>query len=245
MSKMKDHFEQIDSYILNVMPEELKAKFEEAMANDISLKNEVMLRRDIMQGIRIDGRKKLKETLDEIHHQKDRTIQKSLVTRSKKIVPWLVAASFALILSVYFLWNPQPKSDLFSTYYQPYQLSLNLRNIENKQALTTIDQLYTEGKYKEAKPIIESYLKENPDQKTLRLALAICQFENEEYQSAISSLEMLENDLFLRDQAYWYKALIYLDQKNISETIKILKPLIDDPTSDHHEEAKKLFEEIQ
>ncbi len=245
MSKKKDHFEQIDSYLLNVMSEKLKAKFEEAMANDILLKNEVMLRRDIMQGIRIDGRKKMKAALDEIHHQKDRTIQRSLVSRSKRLVPWLVAAGLVLILSVHFLWNPRPQSDLFSAYYQPYQLSLNLRNLENKQALTTIDQLYTERNYTAAKPIIESYLEKNPNQKTLLLALAICQFENKEYEKAISSLERLENDPFLRDQAHWYEVLIYLDRENIAEAIKNLKPLIDDPVSDHHDEAKKLLEELQ
>lgn len=245
MSKKKDHFEQIDSYLLNEMSEKLRAKFEEVMANDIVLKNEVVLRRDIIQGIRIDGRKKLKTALDEIHYQKDRTIQKSLVSRSKKLVPWLVAASLVFLLSFLFLWNPRPQPDLFSAYYQPYQLSLNLRNVESKQALTTIDQLYTEHNYKDAKPIIESYLEENPHQKILLLALAICQFENKEYEKAISTLESLNNDPFLRDQAHWYEALIYLDRENVSEALKKLKPLIDDPASDHHNEAKKLHEELQ
>jgi len=245
MSKKKDHFEQIDSYLLEEMSDKMKAKFEEAMAEDIELRKEVMLRRDIMQGIRIDGRKKLKATLDEIHDQKDRTIQKSIVSRSKRLAPWLVAAGLVLLLSVRFLWNPQPQPDLFSSYYEPYELSMNLRNLDNKQTLTTIDRLYSERNYTAAQPIIESYLKENPNQKTLQLALAICQFENKEYENAISSLESLENDPFLKDQAYWYLALIHLDQQNTSEAIKNLKPLIDDPTADHHDEARKLFEEIQ
>ncbi|MEM9549017.1 MAG: tetratricopeptide repeat protein [Bacteroidota bacterium] len=245
MSKKKDHFEQIDTYILGQMSDEQKNQFEEAMKNDIALKNEVSLRRDMMQGIKIDGRKKLKQTLEEIHHQKDRTTEKSIASRQRTLPTWLVAASIVLLLSVTFLWNSLKQPNLVKSYYQPYELSLNLRSDDSAEDLATIDKLYTEGDYSTVQPLIEAYLNKNPNQKTLQLALAICQFETKEYEKALNTLQSLESDPFLKDQARWYAALIYIDENNRSEAIKKLNPLVEDTKSDHHEEAKRLLGEIE
>ena len=246
MSKEVNNFEKIDAYLLGELRPDEQLNFVAAMKKDIKLQEEVNLRRAIMEGVKIEGRKRLSNTLDEIHDKKDRTLSNANPTIQKTLRPWLaVAAALALILTCWFIFQTPQKDSLVAHYYEPYDLTIGLRDNSNQEQLARIDALYSAQNYSAAQPLIENYLSNNPSDNLLRLSLAICQYENENLDKALQSLQLIKNDAFLQDQYRWYSALIYLDKGEKEQARRLLTELTSDRAADHFDEAQVLLSKMQ
>lgn len=79
-------------------------------------------------------------------------------------------------------------------------------------------------------------------------SLGIAYMETKEYEKAISSLDNITYDTFMKDEALWYQALAALKLERIDSTKSFLKELIDkeeNANSSHRPKAIQLLKDIE
>ncbi|MBK8562955.1 MAG: tetratricopeptide repeat protein [Saprospiraceae bacterium] len=239
----------IDEYLLNRLDgEELKA-FEQLLAQDESLMNEVIERRQLLSAMEMVGDLQMKERVKRIHLTEIGRIEKPPVTTNPR--KWIFAFVLLLIASLAIWWVMRPKAQtppqLYAQYYQPYDLNFGTRNMDANQALAEAGGLYKSGKYAEALALFEQALTANPADSKARLALGICQLELGQYDQALAQFNALmdANDPLFGEQAIWYAAMTKLQQEDIVGCKALLEGILSNQEGQYQEKAKELSNKLQ
>lgn len=217
----KNRQELIDRYLLGEMSEpELKA-FEEQMANDEELLQDVDISRHIVKAFQYEGEQRAFDTmkfmseedlkkvlnLSEIKMTEDNisTTHKIKPVYQKRSFSWLIPVSVAaatILIFLYIGFRPKYSTEqLFSQYYvtQSYETHPTRGgselSIEEKKLIQQAKSFYLQKEYQQALSLYNQYLKDKPDWKIeseeVIFHSAICQFETGETSGSIEKLSFL------------------------------------------------------
>ena len=249
MSDKRDFFKKIDDFLLGHLSEEEATAFQQATEEDEALAKALDGRKQLLKGMAVGGRRKLKSKLKSFHQE---VIETPVAVAKTKTLNWrpIAAAAAALLLGVllYWLWTPTAMNatQIYASNYEPFELVLNLRDTNDKENLDLLVQQYRNQEYTKVIPALETLLQEKNNSQ-LQLALAISRFEAGDQSNAFLPLQNIitANDPFLADQARWYSALFYLQLDQVDRAIPFLQTLATTPDADKHAEAKKILSQLK
>jgi len=249
MSESKNNFEKIDDFIMGKLKGEELNSFNLELASNEELSAAVEQRNKLYHGIREAGRKEFVADLKEIHKDVIGSKQKpSKVIKFNWRPLLMVASTLLVVITSWWLWsgNENDPNSLFASNYEPYALNQNLRDDSGSEDFVEGAKLYREKNYAESLPIFQKLAEKN-NSPSLKMAIAISHFENDNTPRAIETLQEIiaSEDPFLSDLANWYSALFYikLDEKeNAKSHLEILASSSD---NDKYEESKLLLSKLK
>lgn len=239
---MDEQLQKIEKYLRGELNEiEMKA-FEKKIQEDKNLYEEVELFKDMLGGLRLRNNKLLKNKLNEIHEKAfPENKQAKVRTINWKQIAIAFAASVALVITFFYFQNQKSSSDsLYATYYTTYQPDWSTRGDNGQQIDENIKSLYESKNYK---ALLSSLEKKGNDAKFFMLK-GSSNLELEQYAAARNDFENAANNPLYKSTAQWYIALSYLKEKDIEKCKSILNSFANNSTSDYHNEAKELLEEL-
>lgn len=242
MADYRDHinqetFEQIESYLLQRMDAAQQQAFEQAMAKDMLLRNEVDLQRKLMATV---------EAGSFTAEQPAAAVASTPATpaRLRRLNrQWWYAAAAVLIIAIGATWwlrkTETASQDLYSQYFHadpglPVAMS-------STDAYTFYDGMvsYKEGKYKEAADTWQKLGNEQGFTDTLQYFIGVAYLNNNTLREAHQYLLPVANNTasVWKDKATWYLALSYIKADNPAEAVRWLTLLPND------DRAKQLLAE--
>lgn len=241
MADYRDHisqetFEQIENYLLHRMDAAQQQAFEQAMANDAQLRNEVELQRRLMSTVEAGSFLADQPGADTVPAPATPAPVRTINRR------WWYAAAVLLIAvgATWWLRQAGPAAqDLYTEYFHadpglPVAMS-------STDAYTFYDGMvsYKEGKYKEAAAMWAKLGNEKGFTDTLQYFIGVAHLNNNELPEANQYLLPVANNTtsVWKDKATWYLALSYIKADNPKEAVRWLTLL---PTD---ERAKQLLAE--
>ncbi len=241
----KDDTPLIDEYLLGQLSPSEHAAFEARLAKDTSLAQLVTERRTLMEKIEAYGDYQIKQQLKAIHQKE---VGKKPTPASFRRWLWPLLLLIIVLLGLLFWWSSRPASpqQLYAVYYKTYPLNLSQRGEEKTSLLAQIDQYYGQGEFAIATPLLEQVLSRDSSQSQVRLALAICHIEAQEFDQALEELHRIAAIDFdpYQAQALWYMALVYLRQGEVSKARISLENLTNDKQGDFYKEAKAILQSL-
>lgn len=142
---------------------------------------------------------------------------------------WLLAASFLVIVLVYFLSRESTSdlSELYADYYEPYPFILSRRGLEEDR-IKLLTNAYEEGQWRK----VETEIQTIPDSvliapmRDLYLAVALLEQDRpEDARNLLLSYRDVPLDDLYQDILEWYLALVYLREGDLTGTKEILAGL--------------------
>ena len=222
-------YELIEQYVQGQLEGAELLAFEQKLATDNALKEEVGLFREVSIAIADPVLDSIEKNISEIEGDFFKTDYpaegKRVKLQSRRW--WMaVAAISVLLLGALFLFRLfNPTYEKLYAQYADHDFSFTERG--NPNLINRIEQLLDAGQYKTALLLIESYLQTNPNETDLILAKGICHCElGEDYQKAITTFSSLPeiNPIYI-NEANWYLALTYLKMKEKDECLACLKKI--------------------
>lgn len=217
-----NRFNQIEDYLLERLTNKEAQEFEEEMAHDDELKQQVDLYRELKEAI-------LEE--DVVNLRKQLAIARNEVLKEKKggLSNLLKVAAVLVVMSAatFFLWKVYDSpTNLFDKYYARYDVPSTSRG--NEPAAYSIQneivEHYRSGKLNLAIPELQNYVNTRPEDQVGRLMLASAYLENNKPANAESLLEStIERypDGLYTETAEWYLCLAYINQAKYNEAFII------------------------
>ncbi len=148
------------------------------------------------------------------------------------------AVVLALILSGWMIYQvtqtTSSPDELFSQYYQPYQIDFPLHYRNGNDAQPTLPESLLKGfealdrqQYEESIPFLQEWLERDPDNDVVQFFLAQALLARESYDEALPLLEKVQQnpDSAYREAAMWYLALIHLKNGKTAQAVTLLDAL--------------------
>lgn len=228
----KELFERIEAYLLNNMDSITRTSFENEMAGDAALSNEVELQRKLTGAIEVLAYKQQRLSAK----QSDVSAPVKKFNRA-----WLYAAAAVLVLIAgTWLYNYTSISSekIYTKYYSadvglPIVMSGDNGNYNFYNGMVS----YTEGDYTKAIEIW-TQIKHNAD--TLQYYTGMAYMNSNNFQASIDQLLPVAQNTssLLQSKAIWYLALSYLKIDNKDQSLQWLEKIND------NEDAKKMRHDI-
>jgi anti-sigma-K factor RskA len=242
---MEEFYNQIDDYLDGLLPESERTDFESALARDPALAQELAVMKEARERLSFLWKHEkeeadLRTTLHEIGAKAFDSTE-NVLTASKpkaKVRPfwWAVAASIAAA-AIWFLW-PSGKPELYAQYRHFPEASFATRGAGNDHSLETASNAFNKGAYREALQALQVHLKTSPDDSEAIFYSGLCQLELRQFKESETTLSSIRNTSW-GDEAAWYLALVYLQQKDTNRYKTQLQQI--PPTSPHYADAQSLL----
>ena len=215
-----DH-DMISRYLNGELNAEERKAFEAQMEQDVNLKQEVELTKDVNETLQLklhpgENELALRNTLQEISDEyfSDKSGQ-------IKIIPfrryrWIAAAAAVLIFAVMLtVWSPWEKEDLYKQYAAIQIPGIAERGAAADSLLKFAVENFNNKKFAEAIPFFEIILKDSSQNTFVQYYYAVALLQNNQTEKSRIQLTELYNgtSLFKYDAAF-YLALSYLKEKN-------------------------------
>jgi|GEM_PF-1653660 len=234
----------LQNYLDGKLTDQERKDFEEVLANDTDLNNEVVELQELELGLHSLGYDQFKNTVSE--WEKD--FQQS-TPKTTKIVQlryyFAAAASLALlIMAGYFLSNNTLSPEqLYANNYTPYEDMVIGRgsnsSTEAIDILTNGMNAYNQQDYQTASEKLNEYLVLMPTDYGISLYLGIAQMETGKNSEAEASFTIAQKDIKFAQQAQWYQAMLYL---KINDTTKALNVLNEISSNNSHYKKQKAIQ---
>ena len=255
-------YQQIDSYLQDVMSRDEKSAFEKRMDEDPDLAEEVKIHEAMHAHFRVDAKVGDTAGLSEAGIAYADFLKSSEGIKSKvkiaqaeaayfrnkksnRVRFWVAASISVVLLLTAILYNPVENSGAdYQRYYAWNELpSLTERSNGGLDHRSQIVDFFNKKEYESALKIMEV----NPPESTPEyLYKAISQFETGNSHAAQETLDLLlASDLLDRHHAHWYKALIYLKMEKNLLAGKELELILSDDTKWMDTEARELLEDLE
>jgi tetratricopeptide (TPR) repeat protein len=215
--------EYIDRYLQGEMAPDEKNWFEKEIEGNLSLKQEIRLRKQVDIVLADNNLMELKAQLDLIHNEIFVVSEKGKGT-IRKIYRRIYASAGALVIvsilfSVYLSSRNFSNSKLIEDFYKPASASLNFRSAnEGQDQLTKAMDFYKGHKYQQAIELFETILKQDSTKIGLNLYSGISHMEIKEYDIASDRFQkiILNQPNPFVESAKWYLGMSYLmtDKRN-------------------------------
>ncbi len=231
------------NYFSNSLTDEEQQLFDKLLENDVDFKKQFVFERDLKRAIKEKEKGNLKAKLQELESE---IKQKTAPQNNFKI--WVIAASFALLLSLgwfgydnYFKVN---YDNLYSNNFQPYPntaYTITRSNSDDsleRQAFVA----YETGNYQIA---INNFEKINEPQKeyfAFYKAQSYLNLNNTKKAKTLFKKVITDNSQFVAE-SHWYLALIAIKEKDKDNAINYLEKLIENYDF-NKEKAKALLDNL-
>lgn len=238
MEHAKNHidqilFEEIEAYLLQTMGQAERSGFEQRMASDPELQQEVQLQRQLLAIVEVGS-----FTQPELASG---TPVKSLTIAKSRFKPWLAAAAvLVLVAAVWFLYQPSNNPQtLANHYFQPDPgLPVTMSSTHQYQFYDGMVS-YKEADYEKALSIWKELSTTAPSD-TLQYYMGLAQLNHDQYTEAIKQLQPLaQGSGNWKHKAAWYLSIAYLRLNKVPEAIKWLQ------TIPNNNEAKELLNQLK
>ncbi|WP_027392303.1 tetratricopeptide repeat protein [Aquimarina latercula] len=264
---MKDYPIEIDDYLSGNMSTSEKQAFEARLLTDTELSEELKLQQD-MQTIYedqkwVEGNKDALKTteatqLKAFYQSDEAATLKSTInevisenrSNSQSKTFWFIgiAASIAVLITVsLFVFKETNYDELYASYIHLDEIpSLVTRGEDTNKMLEDAQLLFEEQKYQKATELFTTYhQKEKSIDPLSYIYNGISYVELNKFDEALSQFQLLRDSNTLQaKKANWYKALVYLKQKDKKELIAVLQTIVSDSNAYKYQEAKELLTEI-
>lgn len=246
----QDQQKLIDQFLQNELQGQALDEFTKKIKSDPNFAEEVELQRVVTEGIEYQGNKELRHRLKGIHEKvKDSKVEKNKTGKIRILRRLGAVAAIAILLIVAFnIWNSSPTSDdLFSDFYQPYEVQLTSRDDVAESLRTKAEVAYRSRDFKSAIMHLENLKKEGKYDSRFLLGLGNAYLNINGYLNAEENFNeiLINKDDLYSDQAKWYLALTYLKAGKYEESKKIIGELATDDGADFQREAKALLEKMK
>ena len=249
MENKEFNVDQIEKYLADQMKQEEKEAFEQEIAVNPALKDEVALHRDVLAGIDMHFENELKQKL--VRAEKELRAGKP---RSSPIIPmrWLIgiAATLLLLAISFYVFTNKAASpeEVFLTYYEPYPniISPMERSGESQPTVLTALDYYEQENYSAAIEAFEANLVETLSQPAQRFYYALSLISSGNSTSAIPHLKELTHlgDHSFLHQSQWYLGLAYLKNKETEQARQVFDELKNTDTP-YSKTAEAILEELE
>lgn len=248
---MKENFELIDRYFENSLSPKEQFTFNSLLQTDEEFKSEFLFRKDLKKVLGVQQREELKDSLKDLEKKASTSSRLSVIPKK-----WLVAASFALILSLG-IWSVKSyffpsHSAIYQEYYQasrntihPIVRGENVPSIEYRAFVA-----YESKNYHKAINLFNSV--ENPQSPYIEFYKAMCYLSLDKTSEAIPLLESVAYSTDLSgksigfdEKSDWYLGLAYLDLNATEKAIDQFSKIANGPESHYkYRESIEILEFI-
>jgi tetratricopeptide (TPR) repeat protein len=225
--------------------------FEDALAQDHELQEELDLYREVDEALSDTEVLDLRAQLNEIHEELSPQIEKITRKSSKRVLRYAVAASIAVVISLgtYSLFFKKVNdTKIVSQFYKPYDVTLVNRsaNTELTAVMGEALYLYDNGKYKEAIVLFEQILASNPELMASHLYSGISYMELKEYTRAGVSFNTVieQNDNLYIEQAEFYLGMVFILTEQRDKALEQFRK-IKKADGFYHDEAAKILRKLK
>lgn len=239
MADYKDHidqasFEQIENYLLGKMDAATQQAFEQQLAGDESLRNEVALQRRLMATVEVGT----------FLANRQQAASETTTPVRKLLKRWYYAAAAILLIAaglIYLQRQPAVPGDLYARYFTADPGLPVVMSSDNSEAYTFYDGMvnYKEGRYDVAAGKWELLARQVGYTDTLQYYIGAARLNNGQLKESRSYLQPVAvNDRsVLQEKATWYLALSYIKEKEYTAAVRWLTLLPND------DRAKRLLAE--
>lgn len=222
---MENLTDKIQDYLDGLLDEVETQRFEQGMREDAELRNFVRLQREV-QGIikqRLEsGEEAVRANLEQARVQMTNPPQSNKLI--KMYVPLGAAVCLLLIVGL-FLFRGTDQS----LYDLPIMPSEVVRGEVGPSDYETAVLLFNEGKYKEARAVLEPLILAEPDIVQYQYYAALTFVGSEDWSGASLALQPLAEGVSIyADDAKYYLALAYWKQGNAQDAQTVLGQIPDD-----------------
>lgn len=249
MKNYQEKIDQIEQYLDGELEEVGKKQFEESIANDKELANNVETYTLLMDGIKYSGRKNLHEKLKAWDKSMPDALEDQKVSSEAKKIRWYyVAAAFAFFTiasAVFYASMDTGYEKIVAAHYQPYDhIPSTFRGKEDIQnSLDLIFLNYDQRKYNQVIDMINN-LDNATGTEEINFILANSYMASEQYDSAIKIFDMIsESGDTYTVGSKWFLSLCYLSKDDPSQAIPLLEELTLSKTY-YSSKAKSLLSDI-
>jgi len=211
-------YDYFESYLYGKLNKQELEKFEQKLKSDMDFKVNFENHKRMQMAMDILVEEDVRKHIDTIKNKStdintSKQVASDDTTSAKRsLVPWLVAASLAVLLcaGVFFM---NKSSDHDSSYMAAYSAPIDMNATRSSnQPATTIDNYYTNtkpahdlievGKYKQAAQLLEGYLSKYTGQQKQEvewfLALAVSEFDKERSRNLLYLISTTEDHPYAR-----------------------------------------------
>ncbi|MBK9422246.1 MAG: hypothetical protein IPN44_14530 [Flavobacteriales bacterium] len=212
----KDRFEAIEAYLLGTMPPEERHRFEQELAADALLRDEVELQGENTLAIELAGITRTLQAVREEHREM------SPAASGKSWTIHLKYAAMVAVLMVGAVWwiaRPPENERLFAEYYvEDPGLPVPMSAV-NDPVFQDAMVAYKLGDFAEARNKWGDLLQREPSNDTLRYYMANTYLAEGDAQAAIPLYESVAGapGSAFHDKARWYLFLSYLHEGRLNE----------------------------
>ncbi|MBK0382496.1 hypothetical protein I5M32_05930 [Pedobacter sp. SD-b] len=238
------NLENIIRYVNGEMQANEKEVFEQELATNINLKEDLLLYLNVDKTLRSEFSnnktdRAFKENLVSLNQQYFKAEQKPTAKIIKINRLWYAAAILIVGLLIWAPWN----HDIYDKYADTEMVSFAERGAVNQDNLQAATDAFNAKDFNKAKGLLQPLVKENPDDDMLKFYLGLTQFQTKEYEKAKSNFTTVNKraSIFKYDAAF-YMALTYLKQDNKAEAKVWLNKIPKD--SDEHQKAKDILDNL-
>ncbi len=222
----------IERYFDGDLKEQELAIFHEKLEKDQAFAEAFRLEQELMGGIESYGNERLREQLATIHEEEIRSAEVPGKDGTAAYVPirrwmWLAAAALIgiLVAGRLLMENRKPNPQQLYAMYAVHDFDFTEKS-GGDNLLADAERLLKAKDYRQALPVLETYLESRPDDMQAVLAKGIAQMEIGEYESALADFQTVGiNNPLLKNEAIWYMALVYLKQNKLAEAIGHLEQI--------------------
>jgi tetratricopeptide (TPR) repeat protein len=229
-------YERIESYLAGTMAPVERLQFEQELAADSSLANEVELHEQLQSSLRGEKIHKFRAALQAVDtHWQNPAGKPARNRRLRRLFrPALaVAAAVALLLIAWQLFSPHGRPDVsaqqFAAYFEPYQMVLSQRSAaelpERAALLNLAIKQYAEGQFAEAAIAFRQLEQGEPGNIAFRFYRALALLASGQADEAIPVFEtvLARSGHLFSEQSRWYLALAYLKTGQEAEAKRLLE----------------------
>jgi len=255
----------IEEYLLGQLSPEELVQFQKRLSEDKDLRNAVELERILMNQVINDGEQALREKMRNIHNEHSKikiNKSKNIIPMSKKLFPIIsVAATLLILVGAFFMFQNSDTGldqtdglgkylNSKDTYTQSLVSSFGTRGgttpaeEEKIKKLKTIFNLIGKGDYKQAKPILDSYIAEYPEDEDAKYAKAKIYLDQADYGNAIvwfMKVRKSENRELRNESEFYYGLCHFMIVDGDTEAKKVLQGVAKDNRSDWQAAAKDVL----
>ena len=207
----QDLLEKISAYVRGELSGAEKKAFEEELAQNPTLQDEVAFEKQLL----ILGQQELFK-FDEQLGKAGKTYHKG-----KRNIRFRIVALATTVLILFLAWAIYPRTSYFDQYFKPFPIDLVKK--ANPKA-TDLIQLYQDMDWEHVIPLIKDWSHSDEKHPVPKLYLSVAYLGANEPKKAITLLkEITREPNMVSEQASWYLALAYLKENHMEEASSILK----------------------
>lgn len=216
-------FETIEAYVLDRMGALERAAFEDQLAADPLLRQEVVLQQEHIHAVELDGLMRTLRRQAQLHPASEGGVRWPVILR--------YAAAVAVMLSAALFWYTRPTTNerLFAEHFRPDPGLPVVMGITSDPVFADAMVSYKEGEHAKARYAWTIMLQHQPGNDTLRYYIASAWLAEGGFSEALPLLEQVATDdaSTFHHRARWY---LFLTRIRIGDTAKALAmPIDDDP----------------